>query len=285
VYYYRTIGIYIINSFEVEYMRTYRSCLAQHANNIFFQYRNGVSARQIAKEYSVSVSTVTDFLKNHGIMPALKRGESDDRNYADRDTAIKLFNNGVRPHQIIKELNRSKSWFYSLSKANNLNLRGQNHNVPTSIQLSKGYSSKQASAYMTEAEQLLYDSLILAGYTPTPQYAIGGGNVDFVIDNLSIAIELCCRGTTSLYLRSGYLTDRIKELGKLGWHVYILYTRDANELRRHGIDDLSIWLEFIKRQPASRRQYRMIRSSGELLSVGCCDSNNLTGVETAEDLI
>ena len=271
MYYYPIIKVYIITGLEVVYIMATNK-LSSFSNDIFCKYRNGISASKLAKEYNVSTTTMTTFLKQNGLAQERKRGVSKE-GMEDRKKAVELFNNGVHPSEILRQLNRSKSWFYTVAKSENLNLRGADHytmSKATKIILSQ---SKQQNAIMWPAEQAVYDMLIQNGLDVIPQYSIGIKNIDFVIPSCSIAIELFCRGTLAAYSGSNYITDRIKELGNLGWHVYCLFSRDAKTVIADGIDDMLAWIDFIKRQPASRRQYRVFRRTSELLSCGCCDSD------------
>jgi very-short-patch-repair endonuclease len=258
------------------------SKLDAFTDDIIGKYRNGMSACKIAKEYKTTTTTVTTLLKKFGVMQHLKRGEHDSENYIDRATAIDMFNNGFKPTQIIKQLNRSKCWFYELAKRENFDLRGHIDEFPTEEQKLKHSQTKQVNAIMNESEKVLYNMLTENGLSPIPQYSIGTKNVDFAIPDSSIVIELCCRGTANKYLASGYLAERVKQLGQFGWHVYVLFAYDTNTIIQDGINDMLIWIDFIKRQPALRRQYRVIRRTCDLISAGCCDSNNLPSVVTFE---
>lgn len=249
------------------------SKLEAFSNDIFCKYREGVPAIRLAKEYGVCTTTMTTFLKKYGLAPHLKRGEKLVDYKSKKAEAVRLFNEGMRPSDIIRTLNVSRSWFYSVAKSENLNLRGIDHYVPTEESARKISATKQVNAIMTESEQNLFNILKANGINSIPQFSIGTYNVDFVIPDCSIAIELFCRGTINIYSRTSYIEDRIKELGNFGWHVYCLFSYDAKSVADDGIDDMLAWIDFIKRQPSARRQYRMFRRSFELLSCGCCDFN------------
>lgn len=262
-----------------------RSQLDVFANDIISEYRNGVSAAKIGRKYGVHTTTVTNLLKKLKLAPELKRGEHDYKNYADRRKAVALFNDGKRPSEIMVELNRSKSWFHELAKRENLNLRGSNGFTLTEESQHKIAQSKQYSAIMTASEKLVFNMLKESGLSPIPQYAVGSKNIDFVINEASLAVELTCRGTSSNYIISGYIGKRIKELGELGFHTYVLISDDSESVIKDGIDDLLAWIDFLKRQPAFRRQYRVVRSPAQLRSTGCSDSNNISSVATLKDLL
>lgn len=260
--------------------------LALHANDIIFKYNSGISATAIAKEYKSTTTTVTNLLKKANAMPVLKRGQSDI--HIDRDEAlvVKFFNNGMRPSQILAALNgRSKSWLYQVFKRNNLALRGLDNWKPTNEQVEKHAITKQRNAILNNSEKFVYDSLVKAGYSVTPQFAIGRNNIDMVIHSHSIAIEVVCRGTFALYSRNGWFIERIKQCSDIGLHTYIIVATDSTKLISHGIDDMLAWIDFTHRQKAVRRQYRMVRSPFELLATGCSDSNDIATVLSPENII
>lgn len=262
-----------------------KSVLDPFHEDIFFKYRNGVPARKIANEYGTTTTTVTTFLKNYGLMENVERNQRDKKSSLDAHRAVKLFNLGYTPGQIMRQLARSKEWFYSVVKDFNLDLRGHADDRPTIESLTKASKSRQENPSLREAEGVLFELLKEHGFNPIPQYSFDIYNVDFVIEDIAVAIELCCRGTSARYLNTGYLSERIKQLGDRGWHVYALTTDDAKTLERDGIQDLLAWLDFIKAQPSVRRQYRVVRSPGNLLFTGCCDSDEVSRVRPPEYLL
>ena len=100
------------------------SKIAAYRNDINRLYRDGVSAGVIARQFDVTTTTITNHLKKVGLMEGRPRGFIPDSSLAVQKKAIKLFNNGVRPCEIIKTLGISKTCFYSLINRNGLTKRG-----------------------------------------------------------------------------------------------------------------------------------------------------------------
>lgn len=260
-----------------------RSVLAPYANDVIAQYRAGKPAYKIAKSFGVSTTTTTKFLINAGVMEYSPRDGRDTLSAADARIAVALFNKGVSPSDILKQLprKRGKSWLYSVFKEFECDLQGWYGWKPSRDQTEKQSQTKETRALLTAAETVLLDLLSNSGeFDIIPQKSTGIHNADFFISSHSVAVELVCRGSFIKYFRNGVCVDRIKEFGKLGWHTYVLYTQDDELLVKDGIADLLIWLDFIKRQPTIRRQYRVIRSPYDLLACGCSDDNEFPGISS-----
>lgn len=259
-----------------------RSVLSPYANDVIAQYRSGKTACKIAKDFGVSTTTATKFLIGAGVMEYSPRDGRNTLSAADARLAVCLFNKGISPSQILKQLprKRSKSWLYSVFKEFNCDLQGWYGWKQTQENLEKQSMTKERTGFLTPAEDALFSMLSKEGRLDIiPQKSIGVHNADFLIASHSVAVELACRGSFMRYLRKGMCIDRIKEFGKAGWHTYVLFTKDREFLIRDGITDLLAWLDFIKRQPPTRRQYRVVRSPGDLLACGCSDDDKFPGIE------
>jgi hypothetical protein len=256
------------------------SKLAPFFNDIARRYRDGESAASIGRYYKATTTTVTSFLKKHGLMIARGRGEVDEAVIQDRQLAIELFNDGLRPSQILDEVGRSKSWLYTTLNQAGCDLRGIDSWQPSEENMRNAAVAKEESGAMNDSEKLVYNALVRNGWDPTPQLAFGSKNADFGIQSCSVAIEVCCRGTFRKYLNSGSLSDRIVELGSLGWSVYVLVSSDFEQLRADGVEDMLDWIYFADRSPAVSREYRVVRSPSELLAGGQLDPEEVSRVLT-----
>lgn len=261
-----------------------RSVLDPHANDIIRKYSNGVTAGKLAKEYGCTVTTVTNLLKKAGVRPHLGRGELDEFVKADEARVVAMFRAGERPSVILDSLerSRSKSWLYQCLHRNGCDLRGLGDWRPSEETTLKVALMRQEGGAMNRAEQCVYDMLVNAGFIPEPQIALGTKNIDFLIRSHAVAVEVCGRGTFYKYIRDGWMAERIRNCAKAGWHTYVLAGVDVSDFSKMGIEDLCAWLDFMKRQPAARRQYRMIRGSSELLATGCSDDNHFSFIPAAE---
>lgn len=265
------------------------SKLSIHSSDIIFSYRNGESASNIARRYNTTTTTVTSLLKNLGIMPSLKRGEKDQSIKFDENIVIELYKSGENVSDILQRFSnkkRSKSWVYECLKRASIEPRGHNGDYfrteESIINQSKG---REYGGAMTQAEKTFFYLMSEFGIKSTPQKSFGMQNMDFFIATHSVAVEVYCRGTFRLNLRNGGIIKRIKEFSDRGWHTYIFVSKDHKTIGADGINDMLIWLDFIKRQPAHRRQYRMVRGTCELLACGCSDSNDFSDIFSLKDTL
>lgn len=246
--------------------------LGAFTDDITLRYKNGESAGSIARHYKTTTTTTTGFLKKIGIYKSRVFSEKA------KQEIINLFESGTKPSQILIIAGISKSTLYAILNANACDLRGQDGYIPEYHSKVKGAQSRERNGLMNEAEQYVFDRLGESNFEVTPQKAVGTYNIDLAIDSHSIAIEVCCRGSFSKYLRDGTYADRIIKLGECGWHVYILANVDSECVRRDGIDDMLAWINFTKTNPTIAREYRMVRGAFDLLACGKIESNNLPAV-------
>lgn len=252
--------------------------LAAHADDIIRDYESGVSAIKIAKAYNTTTTTVTSLLKKLGRMEARPRGWTSAENIAKANKAVQLFNNGVRPSEIIKQIGIPKNTLYKRLHQAGCDLRGlDGWELPDESREAIAIS-KQINGVMNESEQLIYDRLVTSGYDVIPQLAVGKYNVDLSIRECSVAIEICCRGTFRGYVNESRLAKRVKKLGESGWHTYVLVAEDFADISRIGIDDMLAWLDFTKRSPTILREYRVVRGSHDLLAAGKSNCKNLPSI-------
>lgn len=252
--------------------------LGAFSDDITRLYRDGNSARSIAKTYNTTTTTVTNFLKKIGLMEHRGRGYIPNSFRSAQKEAINLFNKGVRPVDIFRTTGVSKTIFYQLIKNEGLNLRGLDNYKPTAEQRINAAKGREISGSMNKTEKLVFDALEAEGYEVTPQAFIDGKNADFAIHSHSIAIEVCCRGTFNLYLNDGSLAKRVKQFGKSGFHTYILVSQDFETAATNGIEDMLAWIDFIQRSPTFLREYRVVRSPFDLISVGKIEGDNFSSI-------
>lgn len=253
-----------------------RSKLTPHAQDIIAAYRNGQSAASLARQYGASTTTTTRLLINAGVMAALPRGGAMKR--SDEAEILKAYRRGELPSEICRSFRLSKSGLYSILRRNDASLRGHVGWKPGLEHLSRSAASKESSGQLTKGERAFQDIMVKLGYELLPQMAIGVGNVDFVIPTHSVAVEISFRGTFHKYVRSGWFENRIRDLGDCGWHTYVLATLDTESFLRDGVEDICAWLDFIRRQPSTRRQYRVVWRAAHLVATGCSDDEKFSFV-------
>lgn len=262
------------------------SKLAHVANDVISLYREGVSAAEIARRNDVTTTTVTSLLKKHGVMPQLKRGDRDKNIEADRIRVIELFKEGKTPSEIGRITGRSKSCVYAILNNSGADLRGHVGWVAPKETKIKKAQTAQSKGKLNSTEKFVFDALKnKGGYEVFPQLAVDIYNIDLAIHKASIAIEIICRGSLPRYVKTGLLAEKIKKLSELGWHTYALIALGHKEIVDGGTDDLLAWIQFMERQKAPRRQYRVIRSPFNLLAAGCSDDPELARVISPENIL
>jgi hypothetical protein len=262
-----------------------RRKLAAHVNDIISKYRNGTSAAALAREYQCTTTTVTSQLRKFGVMPHVRRNERHPDSAKDAAEAVRLHNSGIGPIEIGRRFGRSRGWVFDALRDGGCTLRGHTGQQPTREQLLAAAAGREANpdACTRTTENVIADALSSAGYNVSHQMAIDTGNVDLTIPAISVAVEVCCRGTFGLYLSNGWIERRIRQLGECGWHTYVLGTFDTATAVADGIDDMLAWLEFLRRQPTARRQYRVVRRNVDLLACGCSDDKHFPFVASPVD--
>jgi hypothetical protein len=103
------------------------------------------------------------------------------------------------------------------------------------------------------------------------QKAAGKYNIDYAIG--SVAVEIVASISTMRSHRAGAFTKRMKDLGDLGWHVYVI--RLLRGITDVALDDLGAFVEKASRNKSAPRQYRVIRSDGKAISRGHLDDDDI----------
>src|SRR5208282_635302 len=170
----------------------------------------------------------------------------------------------------------SKSWLYDLLRQHGATLRGLDNWHPDDAQRLKQSLTRESQAKAEPSEKFVADALNKHHYDVKHQVALYFGNIDLVIPSESVAVEILTRGVFGTYMRNGWIKDRIAKCGDRGWHAYFLGAFDTQSIISCGINDLLAWIEFLRRAPTIRRQYRVIWGGCDLLACGCTDNENIT---------
>jgi hypothetical protein len=260
------------------------SILDEFFDDILCDYKSGMSASVIARKYKTTITTTTSFLKRHAGFQHFGRGQCNKVSKHDIKKIADLYRSGARIKEISKQTGRSKSTVFSAINSLGISHRGLVDYSPSAEAQLKHAITKERNGKLNDAEQYVFDQLKLAGFECVPQARFGIYNMDIAIPCASIAVEVTCRGTFGAYSRAGHFAKRIKKLSEFGWHTYFAISADASTLRVDGINDLIEWVKFCQRSPAIARQYRMVRSSGNLLATGCSDCNQISSVLSLENI-
>ena len=190
------------------------------------RYLDGESARSIANEFGISDSTLRDRLKKRG---------------------VKL---------------RSRNDYPAHVEAAHAARRGQVESADLLEKRAIGRQQRVAGVSFLEVE--VGRLLTARGVDYTPQLAVGPYNIDLAIERGSVAVEVIGGGYRSrtrarLPQRRKYLLDR-------GWHL-IEVRRKRGTTDFVGADDhIVAFLDFSRSNPSAPREYRVIRSDGQLVS-------------------
>jgi very-short-patch-repair endonuclease len=110
--------------------------------------------------------------------------------------------------------------------------------------------------------------------TLIPQKAIGPYNVDIAAN--SVAVE-CLGGGWHRTKRHGH---RLRYLLNSGWDVLYIWIRPTIgiPLTQHATEDIISFTEFRDRNPTAPSRYRVIRGSGEFITEGNLNSNDIPDI-------
>lgn len=148
-----------------------------------------------------------------------------------------------------------------LTRAAHAACRGR---IPSSDELQRRSESRARTHARTgrvigRFENDLKQLLQRRGLTLTPQLPIGGYNLDLA--RLPIAVEVHVSANHPSTDRK--IRKRTEHLRDLGWHVVYVWITAGFPLRGSGADKVITLYHFVKRLPAGKGKYWVIRGSGE----------------------
>lgn len=143
------------------------------------------------------------------------------------------------------------------------------------IEMAKRAIWKQTSQrYVGKGERVLAQWLHDRGVECVPQLAMGRYNIDLAI--LPVAVEL-------LYYTGNPLTrpidsDKIKYLTDLGIHVLYVWINRRDVLTPEAADYIVAFCQEMRLSPSRYGQYRVIRGSGELVTVARSNPDDIPNI-------
>lgn len=254
--------------------KRHRALNEEQIKEVIELYVSGKTTREIGDIFGVSKTTIRDYLRranvpvrprHYNLQTALDAMDPKEL-YLKRSSAQRKRWRALTPEQQ-KMLVRAahKTW------------RGKHHSWDSKrkIALAKARRAESDSFYEQQIAQWLFER----GIQFRQQTAIGYYNVDFTIND--VAIEF-----TSGWAYKDVITKRWQERFKYifdsGWHLYIIWhntsLKSLPPLSSVVCDDLVAWCEFLQSSPSIDRQYRVVRGSGELISGGCANINDITAI-------
>lgn len=137
-------------------------------------------------------------------------------------------------------------------------------------------SRQRLQSHATDAEWEFARLLANRGLATIPQQAIGAYNCD--LGAFPVAVEIF-GGNWHWHGRHLARTpERIRYMLDSGWHVLMVHAwPDAGyPLGDEVADHVVAYVEAARRDPAARREYRVIRGAGEILASGSADDDEVS---------
>lgn len=269
-------------------------------------YLSGESANALSKRFKISRRTVLRGLRGQGIpvrgvkttdsiitddelIAAYGRGESSKsiaRRYGLHDGQLRkrMRRIGVEIRNIseaamARYIGTDDAYRKAITRAAHDAVRG----MPQSPErlAARAMHRQQTRRYVGRDEMDVVGRLAARGVEATPQLAVGPYNLD--IGTESVAVEIWRHaghpGTRAENRRrSEYL------LGS-GWSVlYVEITRN-HPIGDACIDEVLAFLNLVRGFPSGRREYRVIRSDGHLLSRLAFEANDVPRIPAPEDAV
>ena len=216
-------------------------------NEIISLYLSGTSQKQLSIRFNVSRSSILKRLIDAGIdIRGIKSANTLRSSQYTTQEKIKMT---MAAH--IAARGRKVSWQTKCLHANTIQNKPSNVSAEE-IKLSKFLKQRNID-YI-------------------PQQAIGGYNCD--IGAYPIAVEVF-GGEWHFHGRhADRLRERIKYILNSGWSIYIIIGKITSIVANNCVS----YIEHVRGQKSSVREYRVIRSTGKLLATGRLDGDHLSFV-------
>ena len=207
--------------------------------------------REAAADLGLSQPAFSSRLRRNGY-PAITRGEAMARRLA-RMTQAERSNLAAAAHDAVRGM------------------------VRTDADLLKRALGKERVGKTNRAERALQEWFSEQGVNTVPQKAIGKYNADLACPVTTIAVELFGGNWHAYGEHGARLEERTRYLFNEGWHLYIIWTRGkVHPLLPQVADDLRAFYESASRNPADRREYRVVWGDGEFIASGYSDDDDLS---------
>lgn len=217
-----------------------RPVTIQNLNDAIQCYLAGTSMKKLAKEIGVTRPTLIHRFREHGVVI---RGRSE----AERLKWV-----GIKENRTLVERQCQAAWAA---------VRGRK--APLQELLKKAKTRQRKLLHRGRHEHSLLLELRRRGLEVRPQEPVGPYSLDLAIHPDAIAVEIL---TGYVDIAKTLRVKRVHHLRDCGWAVLVLYcpgTRWVNVPRL--ADYVMAFLEECRREPAARRQYRVIRCDGKVM--------------------
>lgn len=259
-------------------------------DNIIRQYVAGETVQKLARQNGVSTNTIRRNMQAAGVYedrrshqavivpdfePWIARylaGESENALSAELGIGREAFAGNLRRHGIPRR-DQSEAEFVKWSQMSDRERRQQVAAAHASTR-GKPYPERRArlaaktrertAVKATAGERRLNAWLTERGFTTTMQKAVGRYNLDIAIHEPAVAVEVFGGGwhTGDDHIRR--FPKRTKYILDQGWHVVIVWTDGRRyPLSRAAAEYIVGFCDFVGRDPAAPRQYRVILGDGQ----------------------
>lgn len=285
--------------FEVEHMTAKITSL--DVDYIVQEYRSGRAANDIARELGIGANTVLRRLHDAG--ENLRANAFQPRVSIPIDEAIEFFKAGIGVGGIADHYKVSPSAVARIFKANGVKLRNRSeqqaarmartspndrskaakaaHDAVRGMKRSEEELAKRAltrearQTHVSAYEKRLAAMLRKRGVDPICQKAIGRYNCDMAVH--PVAVEIFGGGWHWTGAHFERTEDRLRYFLDSGWHVLMIHIESRRAPLTAAIADYIVsYVEKVRSDPSTIREYRVVRGAGDLLASGRADDDKLS---------
>lgn len=214
-------------------------------------YLSGVSVYQISKRLGVSRNVIDRIIVKNG--------------YSIR---------GLNKSQKLRYKNTTKEYRKNIVKKANEAIRNKPKSFHYKSSIKQAQAKEKSLSKVGKFEFEVINNLIASGFNPIPQKAFMAYNIDITIGNIAIEIHVNSGHPHNM----AYYRKRIINILKFGWNIiYIKITKAG--LNEFCINQLISDINFFRGNPSIIGQYRMIRGTGELITIMQIKGNDFTVIK------
>lgn len=253
-------------------------------------YKSGLTPEEIGRQLGIKGETVSKYLKEAGIEPVKKAWNRNET--IPIETVISLYQSGTSELALAKKFHVSRIVIRRIFTENHIPTRSfsdaqrfRNANMTKEERMAnteaahiaargrKATFAEKRKRAMTIFERGVHvspceidamNALRKKGLDSQNQFPVGIYNIDIAIDSFPIAVEIYGGNWHSHRTRKNGHFKRTKYILNKGWNVIIVWVDTKAEVSWSGVADYIVkTAQFLRRNPSTTRQYRVIRSDGK----------------------
>lgn len=259
------------------------------ANYLAELYNSGVEVKELAERFNVGKTTIRRRLDSVGV---IMRGR---KKKIDISLMVSLYNAGSSVNALSKRFDVDRRTIYKRLVEVGITPRGPSESMyihmgqlsakersrrtaaahsairgkrQTFEHLCKRAIGVEASGEGSRIEKRCISWLSDAGFSCTPQKAVGPYNVDIALDGFPVAVEIFGGNWHAYGEHAARFEKRVEYILNAGWHLVIIWVIRDYPLEPGAIDYIVSLAELISSGKAERCEEHMIRGDGELTSFG-----------------